>query len=63
MPAIDLPDVELAAVKEVVRRTIEDDKFPHASRLDPLRAVLARLEAASEPKAPPPAQANKRSGR
>ena len=25
---------------------IEDDKFPHAPRLDPLRAALARLEAA-----------------
>ena len=43
-----------------IRRAIEDDKFPHAPRLDPLRAALARLEAASEPKAPPPAKADKR---
>jgi hypothetical protein len=43
---------------------IEGDRYPHAPRLDPLRAALARLEAAAEPtaqpKAPPPAQADKR---
>ena len=47
MPIIDLPDDELAAVTAAIRRVIEDDKFPHAPRLDPLRAALARLEAAS----------------
>jgi hypothetical protein len=48
MPTIDLPDDELAAVAAAIRRAIEDDKFPHAPRLDPLRAALARLEAASK---------------
>jgi hypothetical protein len=51
-----------------LRRVIEDDKFPLSPRLDPLRAALARLEAATksnklldlEPKAPPPAKADKR---
>ena len=72
MPTIDLPDDELAAVTAAVRRAVEDDKFPHAPRLDPLRAALGRLEAAApEPapkrnpaesagfpqKAPPPAKA------
>ena len=46
MPTINLPDDELAAVMEAIRRTIEDDRFPHAPRLDPLRAALARLDAA-----------------
>jgi hypothetical protein len=45
MPTIDLPDDELAAVTAAIRRLIEDDKFPHAPRLDPLKAALARLEA------------------
>ena len=36
-----------------VRRVIEDDRFPHAPRLDPLRAALGKLDAAAEP-APPP---------
>ena len=52
MPTIDLPDDELAAVTAAIRRAIEDDKFPHAPRLDPLRAALARLEAASTDRPP-----------
>ena len=75
MPTIDLPDDELAAVTAVIRRAIEDDRYPHAPRLDPLRAALARLEAAKEservkavdslraPKAPPAAKADKRARR
>jgi hypothetical protein len=58
MPAINLTDDELAAVTAAIRHTIEDDKFPHAPRLDPLRAALGKLDAASEPdpKDPPPAK-------
>jgi hypothetical protein len=78
MPTINLPDDELAAVTAAIRRAIEDDKFPHAPRLDPLRAALARFEAAGgrpaensswagmsspHPKALPPAKANKRARR
>jgi hypothetical protein len=77
VPTIDLPDDELAAVTAAIRRAIEDDKFPHAPRLDPLRAALARLDAASKPssvsnlesgptpkpKVPPPAKADKRARR
>ena len=58
VPTIDLPDDELAAVVAAIRRAIADDKYPHAPRLDPLRAALARLDAASM-KAPPPAKAAK----
>jgi hypothetical protein len=43
---ITFTDDELAAVTAAIRRAIEDDKFPHAPRLDPLRAALARFEAA-----------------
>jgi hypothetical protein len=67
MPTINLPDDELAAVAAAIRRLIEDDKYPHAPLLDPLRAALARLDAASkpapDPKAPPPAKADKRARR
>jgi hypothetical protein len=44
VPTINLNDDELAAL----RRLIEDDRFPHAPRLDPLRAALGKLDA--EPK-------------
>ena len=51
MPTINLDDDELAAVIAVLRRVIEEDRFPQAPRLDPVRAALGRLEAAanSEP--------------
>jgi hypothetical protein len=67
VPKIDLADDELAAVTAALRRLVDEDKFPHAPRLDPLRAALARFEAAAEPtpppKAPPPAKADKRARR
>jgi hypothetical protein len=66
MPTINLTDDELVAVTATVRRAIEDDRFPHAPRLDPLRAALGKFEAAPAPtslaKAPPPAKADKRRG-
>jgi hypothetical protein len=75
---IDLPDDELAAVTAAIRGVIEGDRYPHAPRLDVLKAALARLEAATgarsdqprgnaspklTPKAPPPAKADKRARR
>jgi hypothetical protein len=66
VPTIDLTDGELAAVTATVRRAIEDDRFPHTPRLDPLRSALAKLEPATapkpspQPKAPPPGKADKR---
>ena len=77
---IDLPADELAAVTAAIRGVLEGRRFPHAPRLVPLRAALARLEAASaatdighkvetaskpapDPKAPPPAKADKRARR
>ena len=69
VPAINLTDDELAAVTAALRRVIEDDRFPHAPRLDPLRSALAKLESATapkptpHPKATPPAKADKRARR
>jgi hypothetical protein len=56
-----------AAVTATIRRAIDEDRFPHALRLDPLRAALGKLDAALEPtplpKDPPPAKADRRSPR
>jgi hypothetical protein len=64
MPTINLTDDELAAVTAAIRHAIEEFRFPHAPRLDPLRAALGKFEAATEPtphpKAPPAARADKR---
>jgi hypothetical protein len=54
MPTIDLTGDELAAVTAAIRRLIEDHKFPHAPRLDPLRAALAKLDAAPKLTSEPP---------
>ena len=67
VPTINLTADELAAVTAAIRRAIEDDRFPHAPRLDPLRAALGKFEAAPEPtprpKALPPAKVDKRARR
>jgi hypothetical protein len=44
MPTIDLTDDEHAAITAPIRRAIEQDRFPRAPRLDPLRSVLAKLD-------------------
>jgi hypothetical protein len=62
MPTINLTDDELAAVTAIVRRAIEDDKFPHAPRLDPLRAVLGKFEAAMAPELPKAPARGRRTG-
>ena len=48
MPRIDLSEDELQALAEAVRRLIDDDKFPLAPRLLPLRAALGKLDAAAQ---------------
>jgi hypothetical protein len=53
VPKIDLTDEELAAVTAAIRRAVNDDKFPLAPRLDPLRSALPKLEKAT-PKPPLP---------
>ncbi len=47
---LDLTDDEERALVQLLRRTLDFDPFPHAPRLDPLKAILAKLE----PPAPKP---------
>jgi hypothetical protein len=53
MPIIDLTDEEHAAVAAAIRRVIEEDRFPRAPRLDPLRSGLANLDPAAAAKLSP----------
>jgi hypothetical protein len=67
MPTIGLIDDEYAALTAALRQPIEQDKFPHAPRLAPLRSALAKLEAGPkltlEPPPPLQARGGKRSRR
>jgi hypothetical protein len=47
---LDLTDDEKLALVAHLRHALEYDPFPHAPRLDPLKAILAKLE----PPAPKP---------
>jgi hypothetical protein len=47
MPTVDLTDAEHAALTALIRRAIEEDRFPRAPRLDPLRSALANLDPAA----------------
>jgi hypothetical protein len=49
MPSIELTDEEHAALAAALRELINEDRFPHAPRLDPLRSTLAKLEAPPTP--------------
>jgi hypothetical protein len=56
MPTIDLTDAERAALVALIRRAIEEDRFPpRGPRLDPLRSPLAKLDAAVAALKRPPA--------
>jgi hypothetical protein len=59
MPIIDRTDDEHAAIAAAIRRAIDQDRFPHAPRLDPLRSALAKLDPATAASLPPPAKADK----
>jgi hypothetical protein len=41
---LDLSDDEAAALTKHLRRAIDEARYPLAPRLDPLKAILARLE-------------------
>ncbi len=47
---LDLTDDEKVSLVRLLRHAIDDDPYPHAPRLDPLKAILAKLD----PPAPQP---------
>lgn len=51
---LDLTDDEARALVQLLHRTLDFDPFPHAPRLDPLKAILEKLEP-SPTKPDPPA--------
>ena len=51
---LDLPDEEAQALMRLVRRAIDDDRYPMAPRLDPLKAILAKPDPPKPPVPLPP---------
>jgi hypothetical protein len=41
---LDLTDDEARALARHLRHAIDDDPYPHAPRLDPLKAILEKLD-------------------
>jgi hypothetical protein len=41
---LDLTDEEAVALRELLRRTIDGDRFPLSPRMRPYRAILAKIE-------------------
>lgn len=41
---LDLTDEEVTALALYLRRKLDDERFPAAPRLDPLKTILAKLE-------------------
>jgi hypothetical protein len=55
---LDLTDDEAAALVAHLKHALEYDPYPHAPRLDPLKAILAKLEPpAPRPEPLPPMKA------
>jgi hypothetical protein len=56
---LDLSDPEADALVTLLRRTIDDDRFPLSPRIQTLKAILAKLrpEPTREPLPPPKAYA------
>jgi hypothetical protein len=51
---LDLTDEEKRALIALLRETLEYAHFPLAPRLDPLKAILAKLDPPPPQPAPPP---------
>jgi hypothetical protein len=54
---LDLTNEEHTALVWLVKHSIDEDRFPYAPRLDPLKAILAKLAPPSKVYAPPRATA------
>jgi hypothetical protein len=53
--ALDLTEDEKLALVRLLRKTLDEDRFPFAPRLDPIKAILAKLDPpAPRPEPPPP---------
>ena len=50
MPTVDLTDSEHAALTGLIKRAIQQDRFPLAARLDSLRSALVKLDPAAQPR-------------
>jgi len=55
MPSIDLTDAELSALVALIRRAVEQDRFPRAPRVDIRRSALAKLDPEAH-RSPPAAE-------
>jgi hypothetical protein len=52
---LDLTEDEKLALVRLRRKTLDEDRFPFAPRLDPIKAILAKLDPpAPRPEPPPP---------
>lgn len=51
---LDLTDDEARALVAHLRHALEYDPYPYAPRLDPLKAILAKLEPSKPAAEPPP---------
>jgi hypothetical protein len=51
---LDLTDDETRALAQLVRRAIDDDRYPLSPRVVHLKAILAKLEPPQPPSEPPP---------
>ena len=51
---LDLTDEEAAALTKHLRQAIDDARYPLAPRLNPLKAILAKLEPPKPHYEPPP---------
>jgi hypothetical protein len=51
---LDLTDDEARALAQLLRRTLDFDPYPHAPRLDPLKAIIEKIELSPPKPEPPP---------
>jgi hypothetical protein len=52
--ALDLTDDERAVLVRLIRRALDEARYPLSPQLDPLKAVLAKLEPPAPRPDPPP---------
>jgi hypothetical protein len=46
---LDLTDDERAALVRLIRRALDETRYPLSPQLDPLKAILAKLEPPARP--------------